>query len=451
MELRFKQFQGRVLMNRHVGIEARLNVFKTVVMTNGVYACETWNYTTNDIARIERHYFRLLRDVLLMSRSADPATTFFSVIEYAAQQGIEEIFPMECLIQRQQLKFLWKIVHLEDTAIQKIVLFGKISSQYNGRKGGRRQTYVNCLKLALANFGVSMKECMEMTELDWEFLINNQALLEATAKWKAKPSALKTIDNFWAPGIQTRGKRKRIIAEDDEDDGTEDPLSSDKASRTVTAVNSSADNRMTTEQMDGEPPVTVNYRKRRRRQQFFKSLRVSRPPRQIFTGQSTQDFSTTENNVTDEETFDHRKDAEVFEEQGELVQTANQYANECAADALILRMEERFGFDRAASNSRMEVVGQPKDAVNGVEKLPSEANRRQEGRQKRNNVVRRRHRNAMKTKRNINLSSDPSMLEPLRLILGREKVPIQDDTQSNSHSIAWAHRTLLGQIARGVQ
>ena len=35
---RFKQFQGRVLMNRHISIEARLNVFKTIVMTNGVYA-----------------------------------------------------------------------------------------------------------------------------------------------------------------------------------------------------------------------------------------------------------------------------------------------------------------------------------------------------------------------------------------------------------------------------
>ena len=54
MELRFKEFQGRVLMNQNISIEARLSVFKTVVMTNGVYACETWNYTTNDIARIER-------------------------------------------------------------------------------------------------------------------------------------------------------------------------------------------------------------------------------------------------------------------------------------------------------------------------------------------------------------------------------------------------------------
>ena len=144
----------------------------------------------------------------MMPKSALPATTFISVMDYAAQRGFDEIFPMECLIQRQQLKFLWKISHLEDTAIQKIVLFGKISSQYNGRKGGRKQTYVSCLLVALANFGVTiMDECMEMAELDWEFHINNQALLEATAKWRAKPSALKPIDNFWAPGMQTRRHR----------------------------------------------------------------------------------------------------------------------------------------------------------------------------------------------------------------------------------------------------
>jgi hypothetical protein len=180
MEFRFKQFQGRVLMNCNISIEARLSVFKTVLMTNGVYACETGNYTTNDIARIERHYFRLLRDVLLMPRTALSVTIFISVMDYAAQQqGIVEIFPMESLIQRQQLKFLWKMVHLEDTAIQKIVLFGNISSQYNGRKGGRKQTYISCLMLALANFGVTMEECMEMlSQLDWEFHINNQALLD---------------------------------------------------------------------------------------------------------------------------------------------------------------------------------------------------------------------------------------------------------------------------------
>jgi hypothetical protein len=335
---------------------------------------------------------------------------------------------------------------LEDAAIQKIVLFGKISSQYNGRKGGRKQTYVNCLKLALANFGVSMKECMEMTELDWEFLINNQALLEATAQWKAKPSALKIIDNFWAPGMQTRWKRKRIIAEE----GTEDPLSSYVASRIVTAVSSSVENRRTTEQADGEFPVTVNYR-RGRRQQFFKRLRTSRLPHHISTEQSTQDFSTTENNVTDEETFSHQKDAENFEGQSDFVKTANQYANECAADAFIVRMVERCGIDREAQNNGMEVVGQSKNSVNIVEKIPAEANGRQERRQRRNNVVHHRHRTAKKKKRSINLSSDSSILEPLRLIMGRDKVSTQDDTQSNGQNVAWAHRTFLGHATRAAQ
>ena len=79
IKFRFKQFQGRVLMNCNISIEARLSVFKTVLMTNGVYACETGNYTTNDIARIERHYFRLLRDVLLKPRTALSVTTFISL------------------------------------------------------------------------------------------------------------------------------------------------------------------------------------------------------------------------------------------------------------------------------------------------------------------------------------------------------------------------------------
>ena len=105
MEYRFNQFKGRVLTNRRVDVHPRMSVFKTVVMTNGVYACETWNYTTADIARLERHYFRLLRDTLLLPKN-DPDITFAKVLDMAEEQGIYTVFPMECLIQRQQLKFL---------------------------------------------------------------------------------------------------------------------------------------------------------------------------------------------------------------------------------------------------------------------------------------------------------------------------------------------------------
>ena len=113
------------------------------------------------------------------------------------------------------------------------------------------------------------------------------------------------------------------------------------------------------------------------------------------------------------------------------MKTANQYKNECAADAFIVRMEERLGFDRAAQNSGPEVVEHSRDSLNIVEEIPAEANRRQERRRWRNNVEHHRRRTAKKKKRSINLSSDSSILEPLQLIMGSDKVSTQDDTQCN--------------------
>ena len=41
-----------------------------------------------------------------------------------------------------------------------------------------------------------------------------------------------------------------------------------------------------------------------------------------------------------------------------------------------MRMVERCGINREAQNNGMEVVGQSKDSVNIVEKIPAEANGR---------------------------------------------------------------------------
>ena len=49
----------------------------------------------------------------------DPAINFVAVLDEAEQQKAYFMYPLECLIQRQQLKFLWKIMHLADTAVQK--------------------------------------------------------------------------------------------------------------------------------------------------------------------------------------------------------------------------------------------------------------------------------------------------------------------------------------------
>ena len=153
--------------------------------------------------------------------------------------------------------------------------------------------------------------------------------------------------------MQARGKRKRILVDDDEDGETEDVLlSSAVASRGVT---NSEDDR-TIEKAEGEIPDIIIYR-RGRRQQSFKRQRTFKSTLHVYTEQCTQDFSTTKNNVTGEEMCSHQKNAENVEEQGDQVRMANERANNFAADVFLARLEERFNMDGAAQMSEVVRVG----------------------------------------------------------------------------------------------
>jgi hypothetical protein len=52
-------------------------------------------------------------------------TTYLQVMAQAMEEGVAKIYPIECIVQRQQLNFLWKVLHLKDEALQKIVLHGR--------------------------------------------------------------------------------------------------------------------------------------------------------------------------------------------------------------------------------------------------------------------------------------------------------------------------------------
>jgi hypothetical protein len=90
-----------------------------MVLTNGIYASEVWNCTRAEMDRLEKHYFRLMRSTLFLGKLN---TTYLAVLTAAREQGVVKVYPIECYVQRQQLKFLWKILHLDNMAPQKIVL-----------------------------------------------------------------------------------------------------------------------------------------------------------------------------------------------------------------------------------------------------------------------------------------------------------------------------------------
>jgi hypothetical protein len=134
---------------------------------------------------------------------------------------VAKIYPIEIYVQRQQLKFLWKILHLEDTALQQIVLHGKLDPKYSQSRGGRQRTYKQCIKDAMANFGVTMLQCMTMAQKDWDSIIEGTGMETAAQQWEARPKASKPIDIEWRtkPG-KTQGRRKDMNAEEDSDESS---------------------------------------------------------------------------------------------------------------------------------------------------------------------------------------------------------------------------------------
>ena len=100
-------------------------------------------------------------------------------------------------MQRQQLKFLWKIVQLGDLALQRIVLHSKLDPQCSNGRGGRQRTYKQFIKDALANFGVTIEQCMAMEQQDWDLNIEEIGLETAVRQWEARPKASLPIDKEW--------------------------------------------------------------------------------------------------------------------------------------------------------------------------------------------------------------------------------------------------------------
>ncbi len=207
MKQRFKEFEGRVFCNTEVSTLPRMQVFKCMILTNGMYAAEVWNYTRADIDRLEKHYFRLLRSTLFMLKYN---TTYVAVLNSAREQGVLKIYPIETYVQRQQLKFLWKILHLNDMALQRIMLHGKMDPKYSQGRGGRQRTYKQCIKDALGNVGVTMTQCMDMKQQDWDAVIEGVGMETALQRWEARPKATRPIDVEWrTKAVRGSGQKAR--------------------------------------------------------------------------------------------------------------------------------------------------------------------------------------------------------------------------------------------------
>ena len=404
-------------------------------MTNGLYACETWNYTTTDIVRLERHYFRLLRDTLLLPKN-DPDITFVKVLDMAEEQGIYTVFPMECLIQRQQLKFLWKITHLKDTAVQKMILFGKVANKGKQRRGGRKQTYISCLNLALSNFGVTMDDCGKMDQTDWDFLMDNEALVRAVERWRVQPRAKKPIDNFWAPQIRTRGKRKLRNISEDEVDGA--GSGEETAVEQSTLLDQSIP--MNTESIESnhQENISLQTSGNNTRGQRKKHKKLRKGDGSHYLVQSTQDFPTSGDSGTTtviaisvDSAIAAKNDQPLL---GKPVTEENRIANERAVENFMRRIDN---LNMIGEENRIERRTTTVANSNPNQTVTSDIRRYK-------NFQRKQRRAAEAERKKQHVARRGDATEPLQLFIG-EATTVDRRPNAAADIIIWEHRARLAQ------
>ena len=106
-------------------------------------------------------------------------------------------------------------------ALQRIVLHSKLDPKYSTGRGGRQRTYKQCIKDALDNFKVTMAQCMDMEQQDWDLRIEGIGLETAVQQWTARPKAFKPIDKEWRTSGGRQPGRKATVKQVEETDGAD--------------------------------------------------------------------------------------------------------------------------------------------------------------------------------------------------------------------------------------
>ena len=107
----FEYYAGRVLQNYRLNVKARICVFKTIIIPNGVYACNTWNLRAKEMDRLERTYTFLLRKTIGVSAKDYEEKGTRYLFDIAKKKGAT-IYSLACYMELYQSSLLHGITEI---------------------------------------------------------------------------------------------------------------------------------------------------------------------------------------------------------------------------------------------------------------------------------------------------------------------------------------------------
>lgn len=159
----FGRLRTTVWERRGITLSTKLKVYKAVVLTVLLYACESWTVYSRHARRLNRFHLSSLRKLLhIRWQDKIPDT------DVLAKANLPSI---HTLLQKSQVRWAGHVVRMPDSRLPKQLLYGELTS---GRRsvGGQKKRYKDSLKVSL--------KCLHIDTASWEEIAQNRT------KWRAE-------------------------------------------------------------------------------------------------------------------------------------------------------------------------------------------------------------------------------------------------------------------------
>ena len=141
----FGRLCGSVWDRTGIRLDKRLKVYKAVVLTTLLYACETWTVYQRHAKRLNNFYTRCLRKLLKIAwQDRIPDT---EVLQRAGMQSVHT------LLKLVQLRWTGHVTRMHEERLPKKILYGELEMGKRSH-GGQKKRYKDTLKASLKDFSI---------------------------------------------------------------------------------------------------------------------------------------------------------------------------------------------------------------------------------------------------------------------------------------------------------
>jgi len=206
-------------------LKLKVNLFKAIVVMNGLFGCQVWNVTQAHVNELEAVHFTLLRRMLGKSRQGWGRGR---LLEWAEAMQLK-IYPLEWVMMKLQLRYAGHEIRVNTDQIHSLphnMLFrGHIATEPR-LHGGLEQAYPATLMRAVEMCGLTRKRFMTLAKdsKGWKRFLEESAVLTFMTGWYERENNKKQIRDAQRVGSLNRDHQYLEVDDSMMDGGLEEDL-----------------------------------------------------------------------------------------------------------------------------------------------------------------------------------------------------------------------------------